>query len=285
MNKTLINVNGKVAPIITNDNSRITYILKDAIKLNIGDRVTLYQAFLNEAGLNQDTITFDEDIEEEMVFLYYVQSDNVTPFVGAPPTTDVVLQYQEYFNYPDQANIFYNEQTAAADNQSLNQILGKANASVVDDPSDPAVGIPTTNVGYTNSTAGANGQIMYCMANYNSAYDTTQTERYTTQSNFKAGDGYVEPIYGTAKIVIKAGNYGVDAIADLITEQLLGSTNLNGKNFITDRFYNMSGENSIGTVGINVLPASNKDIFKTKNTFNTEIFMPNEVFSNNSPGS
>ena len=282
MNKTLINVNGKVAPIITNDNSRITYILKDAIKLNIGDRVTLYQAFLNEAGLNQDTITFDEDIEEELVFLYYVQSDNVTPFVGAPPVDDVVLQYQEYFNYPDQANIFYNFQSASTDTQSLSVILGKSDASAVDDPSDPAKSIPTTNVGYTNSTAGPNGQIMYCMANYNSAYDQAQTERYVNHPNFKAGDGYVEPIYGSATIKIKAGNYGVDAIADLITEQLLGATNDKGKNFITDRFYNMSGDNSVGIGGNNVLPASNKNIFKTKNSFNTEIFMPNEVFSKNS---
>ena len=86
--------------------------------------------------MNQDTITFDEDIEEELVFLYYVQSDNVTPFVGAPPVYDVVVQYQEYFNNPDQANIFYNFQSASTDPQSLHVIMGPYNAETVDDPSN-----------------------------------------------------------------------------------------------------------------------------------------------------
>lgn len=72
--KLLINVNGKVSR-NTNSNNRIQYDLNDPVKLQVGDKITLYQAFLNERGLNENTISFEEDITETIRFLYYKQGD------------------------------------------------------------------------------------------------------------------------------------------------------------------------------------------------------------------
>ena len=74
-NKYLININGGDALVPTNENSRILYNLPEPYKLEKGDKVTLYQAFLNERGLSDNTISFDEDIENELRFLYYKLGD------------------------------------------------------------------------------------------------------------------------------------------------------------------------------------------------------------------
>lgn len=74
-NKYLINVNGGDAQVKTNQNSRILYNLQEPIKLDVGDKVTLYKAFLNERGLTDSTISFDEEVSNEIRFLYYKLGD------------------------------------------------------------------------------------------------------------------------------------------------------------------------------------------------------------------
>ena len=96
--KLLINVNGKVSR-NTNSNSRIQYNLKDPVKLEVGDKITLYQAFLNERGLNENTISFEEDITETIRFLYYKQGDvHDAGFMTAPQLN---TDYPQYSNAGD----------------------------------------------------------------------------------------------------------------------------------------------------------------------------------------
>ena len=96
--KLLINVNGKVSR-NTNSNSRIQYNLKDPVKLEVGDKITLYQAFLNERGLNENTISFEEDITETIRFLYYKQGDiHDAGFMTAPALN---TDYPQYSNASD----------------------------------------------------------------------------------------------------------------------------------------------------------------------------------------
>ncbi len=86
-NKLLINVNGQSSKIKTNKNGIIKYTLEQPTKLNIGDVVTLIDSFVEERGLAEDTIQFEDDIEEEMRFLYYTQGDlrnTQTPVGDAP---------------------------------------------------------------------------------------------------------------------------------------------------------------------------------------------------------
>ncbi len=97
--KLLINVNGKVSR-NTNSNNRIQYDLNDPIKLQVGDKITLYQAFLNERGLNENTISFEEDITETIRFLYYKQGDVHDAGFITPPALNT-----DYPSYSNAANI------------------------------------------------------------------------------------------------------------------------------------------------------------------------------------
>ena len=74
--KKFININGSNLILNTNQNYHLSYKLPEPLKLDIGDKVTLYQAFVNESGLDSETITFQNDIYEEMKFMYYVPSQN-----------------------------------------------------------------------------------------------------------------------------------------------------------------------------------------------------------------
>ena len=90
-NKFLINVNGQSSKIQTNKNSIVKYTLEQPVKLNIGDKVTLIESFVEERGLSIDTISFEQDVEEELRFLYYQQGDcqNSMSVAGEDPYTGV----------------------------------------------------------------------------------------------------------------------------------------------------------------------------------------------------
>jgi hypothetical protein len=85
-NKTFININGRTSKLETNQNAKIQYKLNNPIKLEIGDKVTLYQAFVNEAGLNTDTLSFQEDVTSTMKIMYYVPQQLFK--VAQPTLTD-----------------------------------------------------------------------------------------------------------------------------------------------------------------------------------------------------
>ncbi len=100
-NKLLINVNGQESKIKTNKNGIIKYTLEQPTKLDIGDTVTLIDTFIEERGLNDETIQFEEDIEEEMRFLYYTQGDlrNSQTSVGDVPYEGFCAD-QEFTHFP-----------------------------------------------------------------------------------------------------------------------------------------------------------------------------------------
>jgi len=100
-NKLLINVNGQSSKIITNKNGIIKYTLEQPTKLNIGDVVTLIDSFVEERGLAEDTIEFEEDVVEEMRFLYYTQGDlrNTQTGIGDKPY-DAYCADLEFAHFP-----------------------------------------------------------------------------------------------------------------------------------------------------------------------------------------
>lgn len=272
-NKYIINVNGGDSIVPTNENSRILYNLPEPYKLEKGDKVTLYQAFLNERGLSDNTISFDEDIENEIRFLYYklgdcedyMQGSNDVAYAPYPnwqkdvfdasqatqplngigtdanktgvykpgylipramtqTASNVTIRTQGYYRNP----LSFDHQRAAGDDLSLNQ-------------SD------TTNFpGYANMNSGANGKLFYLMEACRFAQDASANGSSWTTGLFKnqtwndaAGSGIdfnapqdlvrsgaipiMRPVYGKAKIVVKAGNYSVDELSATVMEQLNGS--------------------------------------------------------------
>ena len=102
-NKLLINVNGQNSKLPTNKNSIVKYTLEQPIKLEIGDRITLVESFVEERGLAVDTISLEEDIEEEIRFLYYIQGDcrNSLNTTGAKPYSSAVCCDQEFTSFPN----------------------------------------------------------------------------------------------------------------------------------------------------------------------------------------
>ena len=59
-NKTLINVNAQSSKLKSNKNAIVNYTLEQPIKLNIGDKITLIESFVEERGLSVDTISFED---------------------------------------------------------------------------------------------------------------------------------------------------------------------------------------------------------------------------------
>ena len=274
-NKQFININGSNLIFESNKNGILNYKLPNPIKLEVGDKVTLYQAFVNESGLNQDTLTLSTDIYEELNFLYYVPSQN---FQGAgldsyplskkasvgPATIDgldllegrlINSQYQEgaahpslftasqdttYCNFDDDdykvttnnASVFNNFPIW---NWELNTDTGGLNKQILDFNS---------LAGSTNVISGDNGCINYLFENYYGTTDANFAERAIPSGTHT----YVKPALGTANVFIKAGNYDLDALGRIITEQISGAKTTNqNQNYLTNRLYDPFSKNYCGS--------------------------------------
>ena len=245
--KLLINVNGQNSKLPTNKNGIIKYTLEQPVKLNIGDRVTLIESFVEERGLSIDTISIEEDVEEEIRFLYYSQGDlrNTINVPGSAPFTAYApdQEFQCFPSlYPDCFNSKYGVLPEYPDDfQGFLGGVGK----------DEPYLYPSRNYLYNtqeatvdgvgegfNATTGANGQYYYMCELFNPRPETTDitNPKLWNQSEFILENGqapqscWFRPIYGQATIKIPAGNYSVSALSDLINNQLNGTSTPNKLN-------------------------------------------------------
>ena len=259
VNKTILNINAGSSELPTNNNSEILYSLKQPIKLDIGDKITLLQSFVQEAGLDSSSISFEEDISADMRFMYYKQSD-----CG---DVDTDLQTTEFMQYPRFMPDFYtfipNFSTdtvarsilpQATNNYGSNAIanyVGDCNFNMNQDiKAQTAVPVkPAKSSVYTGLSSGPNGQTTYLM-------ETVVYNNQPTQI-------YYRPVYGSKKIIIKAGNYTLESLANIITSQLNGSLGKDDPNKLSnamlDKLYfpKKSGNNTPQTFG-NTVPFFNK---------------------------
>ena len=273
--KTLINVNGANSKIKTNKNGQIKYTLEQPMKLEIGDRITLVQTFIEERGLSQGTITFEDDLEEQLRFLYYTQGDlrntqNVAgqvpfnglgadvQFNGMPSFTPDLLDSTDpskkgFFALADTPPSGYSYSTLNSTSnyidtsQGPNDGTGQAN-SVVSTPTGS--GTDKVNGLISEYGSGANGQYYYLMEWFN-PYTTDTAGSFV----LKEGDNgpykfdqthkaFPRPLYGQATIKIPAGNYSVSALSELINQQLDGSGGTGrefNKNPMIDKLYYNEG--------------------------------------------
>ena len=289
-NKFLINVNGQSSKLPTNKNGIVKYTLEQPHKLEIGDRITLIESFVEERGLSIDTISFEEDVEEELRFLYYQQGDlqNCISAKGSDPYTGVGTD-QKFAPLPSvmDTNLFplgfsagVNGNIAAAVNPDANavlndsvlQLLGLQTAMLptlnyqpgipAGNPSFfvPATGKEMTTELLDNTGNGSNGQFYYAMEWFNPAVpgsggDALDANPLTTTNDpFKF---FMRPLYGAAVIKIPAGNYSVSALSDLINNQLNG--------FLTD--------NPNAPDGIQANSLTNK-LFNRTDTYGSQQTMP-----------
>jgi len=297
--KTLINVNGANSKIKTNKNGQIKYTLEQPMKLEIGDRITLVQTFIEERGLSQGTITFEDDLEEQMRFLYYTQGDlrNTQNEAGQQPnvglgadvqfnavpayTPDIFdstdLRTQAFFAVDKDVNSPVNEYAFTCLNptsnyldtsQGPNDSSGQVN-SVLFGPQGS--GKDKVN-GFTKKLgSGANGQYYYLMEWFN-PYTTNTAGSFVLKDGDKTPyefdqthKAFPRPLYGQATIKIPAGNYSVSALSDLINQQLDGSggsgDQFNRNPMLNKLYYN---DNSGGFV--DTMPIFNDLFDKSENT-------------------
>lgn len=259
-NKKLININGRVNSIETNSNSQITYALPETVKLEVGDKVTLFQAFLNEQGLNVDTIQFQEDQEVELVGLYYMlgdtQSNNTSEGNQASDMSfgtfpdfyrDCVSNANSsgngqnrkcYIPSNDSNDCFAN---GGVDNKTVGYsyrfedivgFLSTNNTIATGDKVDEGRNMKSYHNGAFKG-AGANGHMHYLVetARVNIMNDANG-QPINTYKNWvqngtpkeKTGELVMwRPCYMKTSVKIPANNYSVAKLADLIQEQLSGS--------------------------------------------------------------
>ena len=263
-NKQFININGSNLIFESNKNGILNYKLPNPIKLEVGDKVTLYQAFVNESGLNQDTLTLSQDVYEELKFLYYVPSQN---FQGAETNIFQDSTNAEIFDLRNERiiNSEYIEAIAHPSLFTATQDLTYSNVKTgiieTNQSGYPINGLPIWNngeiidaaglSGATNIISGDNGTISYLFENYNGVYDDADTSNignFIDRGLPKGTYTYVKPALGTANLFIKAGNYDLDALGRIITEQISGAKTTNqNQNYLTNRLYDPFSPNYCGS--------------------------------------
>ncbi len=253
-NKMFINVNGNTSKLETNQNAKVQYKLNNPFKLNVGDKVTLYQAFVNEAGLNTDTLTFQEDIKSTVKFLYYMPSQL---FMNAEPSLSTGSE--SGVPNPQQGQVMQNDATNDAGNRCLTFSEYQDFASfpsqtfLCRDPTHENNGsgslntlesyrgyFGTPSIPFSDVFGGDSGIPYYLFENYHG--DHLDNERVS------GSNAYIKPAYGEVTINIPAGNYEASSLAKNISEQFNGAfvINANNSNYLTDRLYNPDSANYAG---------------------------------------
>ena len=242
--KMLINVNGQNSKLPTNKNGIVRYTLEQPVKLEIGDKITLVESFVEERGLSVDTISFEEDIEEEIRFLYYIQGDcrntQGDNSKGGALYSDTVCADQEFTCFPNIfPDFFYPDKDGDNITGSfmpqdgvLNQgyLMPNRNySSLAPSTADSSVGSIADRI------SGANGQYYYMCEYFSPQQGSTDNNepnlrKWRIKFNQEILSGqpaeacFFRPFYGAITIKIPAGNYSVSALSDLINNQMNGTS-------------------------------------------------------------
>ena len=250
-NKFLINVNGGSSKIKTNKNAIIKYTLEHPIKLEVGDKITLIDSFVEERGLAQDTISFETDVEEELRFMYYIQGDcrNSMNIAGDDPLIGIGAD-QEFTTFPNLYPDFIKPMTSYGASYTGTYLntwpSGVQNLAPLFPNKNYITGSnDTTTSGTTGNytTVGANGQYYYCCEWFNpnrGEWSTGTTDEIVRDEGQHGHQCFMRPLYGSTTIKVPAGNYSVSALAKLINDQLNGASVADKQNtdVLTNKLFN-----------------------------------------------
>jgi hypothetical protein len=243
IDKIILNINGGNSELVTNKNSILKYSLKQPINLEVGDTITCIGSYVEEKGLQQNTVSFEEDVEAEMRFLYYKQGDTGDQLSSC---TDVgFVAYPKI--YPDS---FYGTSNNRGDlvNTYLQSpalyenLVGDIGLNMNFGGVGYGIDASSVTTDFENLTSGCNGNYYYLMESVKYKKELPPTYR-----EFGGDKGYfMRPVYGSKLIKVKAGNYSVDSLANIISAQLNGSLGQNNNEFsdaLLDKLYNTNGVN------------------------------------------
>lgn len=205
----ILSLNKKYAKVETNANNQLLYTLKNPIKLNTGDQVSLYKSYLNIRGLNSNTMTLDEDFDVDI---------KTGLFIPASLKKNAELgndfynyqNWEEYFQVPDPQGVvipYVSGEHKLDQAKAQNVMGGKYSFATQGDFNSPYVGVEIDKV---VGDGGVGTKVIY------------------------------KPISVVANFKVKAGQYDVNALALEITNQLNGSqlTDAENQNIIYDGISN-----------------------------------------------
>jgi hypothetical protein len=253
VDKIILNVNGGNSELVTNRNSILKYSLKQPIQLEVGDTITCINAFVEEKGLAENTISFEEDLEAEMRFFYYKQGD----------TGDELSSIEDvgFCAYPKLFPDAFTSTNAGGStgaersgftpsylggNFTYANLVGDLGLNMSFDGIGYGADVDTTHETNTNITTGCNGNYYYLMetVSYKKTVSNASIREFTDTELYQ--QFFMRPVYGSKRIKIKAGNYSVDSLANIISSQLNGSLGANNNEFsnaLLDKLYNPNGVN------------------------------------------
>ena len=214
----ILSLNKKYAKVETNANNQLLYSLKNPIKLNPGDQVSLYKSYLNIRGLNSNTITIDQDYDIDIKTGLFIPA-------SVKKSTTLGNDFYEYGNWleyhqvpdPQGVSIPYEEGVGLKPDQATvqNVLEGKYSFAEEGDFNSPYIGVKVLPFGDQFST------VIY------------------------------KPVSITANFKVNAGQYDVNALALEITNQLNGSqlTDAENQNIVYDGTSGSRGYNEIFSRG------------------------------------
>jgi len=205
----ILSLNKKYAKVETNANNQLLYTLKNPIKLNTGDQVSLYKSYLNIRGLNSNTMTLDEDFDVDIKTGLYIPA-SLKRNAGLGNDFYNYQNWEEYFQVPDPQGVLipYVAGEYKLDQAKAQNVMeDKYSFATQGDFNSPYIGV---NIDQVKGDGGVGVQIIY------------------------------KPVSVTANFKVSAGQYDVNALALEITNQLNGSqlTGAENQNIIYDGISN-----------------------------------------------
>jgi hypothetical protein len=238
--KTLIHINRKLNVSNSNKNNVVNYRLIDPISVRKGDSIALYEAFLNIRGQNSQTINILEDITTEIKYMYYVPND-----VMANASLDGDFQH------------------------ATNQIRSCEYKQIPDAKMDMLVGeVPVGESGEGRVQLYENMLDSDRCVPQGSPMIMAAVQPYGSNPSGEAGDKNKPTCVwrtSASNITITAGNYDVNALSEIITEQL------NGNEVNNNPFENLLFQQNPKPIDLEKINsvANNQLIFNLQNESNT----------------
>lgn len=242
VDKIILNINGGNSELQTNNNSILKYSLKQPIPLEAGDTVTCINAFVEEKGLQSNTISIEEDISTEMRFMYYKQGDcgdelSSVQDIGwcAYPRVmpDMVDGFKDPREFTQASWLPLDGESQKSGKTEIRYSVGDCMPNM-DFSTAPQESVATAKASFADISTGCNGNYYYLV-------ETVKYKRESSSGHEIQGDvPYFRPCYGTKTITVKAGNYSVDSLANIISAQLNGSLGKGNNTFsdaLMDKLY------------------------------------------------
>lgn len=214
----ILSLNKKYAKVETNANNQLLYSLKNPIKLNTGDQVSLYKSYLNIRGLNSNTITIDQDFDIDIKTGLFIPG-------SIKKSTTLGNDFYEYSNWleyhqvPDPQGVLipYDGELKPDQAKVQNVLDGRYSFAEEGDFNSPFIGVKVQS---SDPQVGSS-TIIY------------------------------KPISVVANFKVNAGQYDVNALALEITNQLNGSqlTDAENQNIVYDGTSGSRGYNEIFSRG------------------------------------